>query len=124
MKIDKADYDPVTGFLYYVTFKPNMELGQTGITARMPIDAAVSLTETGDLADLMFVVPKQCRNEVALSYLRKQAETRYVEPRVFIAVPGSSGDAVIDTPATLDMDGAGRIVGMQIQFKPEKVSQS
>ncbi len=118
MKVNKADYDPQDGFLYYVTFKPNMELGDETVTVRMPIKAAVSVSETGDLADLTFPVPKQCRNENALSYIKKQREANYIEGQVLITVPGSTGDAVVDAPAKLDIDASGRIVGMEISWKP------
>lgn len=120
VRVDKSLYDPEYGFLYYVRFKPHMELGDETVSARMPVEAAVSLSETGDLADLAFVLPKPCRNETALSFIRKQSDTNYVEPRVFIAIPGASGDAVVSAPAKLDLDVAGRIVGMEIQFVPSE----
>jgi hypothetical protein len=44
--------------------------------------------------------------------------TDYIEPRVLIAVPGFSGDAVMNAPAKLDLDLAGRIVGMEIKWQP------
>jgi hypothetical protein len=43
----------------------------------------------------------------------------YIEPRVFVAVPGFSGDTVVNAPAKLDIDLSGRIVGMEIQWQPE-----
>jgi len=122
VRVEKSSYDPEDGFLYYVVFKPNLALGEDAVRARMPVQAAVSLSETGDLADVAFTVPKQCRNETALSFVRTQAD--YVEPRVFVAIPGSSGDAVVSAPAKLDLDAAGRIVGMEIQFQPEDVAQA
>ena len=118
MRVERSDYDPEDGFLYYVCFKPNLEVGKEEIQARMPIEAAVSVSETGELADLSFVLPKQCRNDQALTFIRKEPVADYIEPRVFIAIPGSNGDAVINAPAKLDVDLAGRIVGMEIQWRP------
>jgi hypothetical protein len=118
MKVNKADYNQEDGFLYYVMFKPHMELGDETVTVRVPVKAAVSLSETGDLADLTFTLPKQCRNETAISFIRKDQATTLLAEQVLITMPGSSGDSVIDAPAKLDLDAAGRIVGMEIQWNP------
>jgi hypothetical protein len=118
MKVNKADYNQEDGFLYYVMFKPHMELGDETVTVRVPVKAAVSLSETGDLADLTFTLPKQCRNEAAISFIRKDQATTLLAEQVLITMPGSSGDSVIDAPAKLDLDAAGRIVGMEIQWNP------
>jgi hypothetical protein len=118
MKVNKADYNQEDGFLYYVMFKPHMELGDETVTVRVPVKAAVSLSETGDLADLTFTLPKQCRNEAAISFIRKDRATTLLAEQVLITMPGSSGDSVIDAPAKLDLDAAGRIVGMEIQWNP------
>jgi hypothetical protein len=117
MRINKADYTAEDGFLYYVTFKPNMELGDETVTVRVPVNAAVSLSETGDLADLAFSLPKQYRNDTATSFIRK-GPANILDDRILITVPGSNGDAVVDAPAKLDLDAAGRIVGMEIQWRP------
>lgn len=117
-RVERSQYDPQNGFLYYVAFKPNLEIEAEEVHARMPIEAAVSVSETGDLADLSFVLPKTCRNEQAMTFIRKEL-TSYVEPRVFIAIPGYNGDALVKAPAKLDLDLAGRIVGMEIHWSPE-----
>ena len=118
MRVNKADYTQEDGFLYYVMFKPHMEVGDESVTLRVPISAAVSVSETGDLADLTFTLPKQCRNETAVSFIRKDQATTLLAEQVLITMPGSSGDAVIQAPAKLDLDAAGRIVGMEIQWHP------
>ncbi len=118
MRINRAEYTQEDGFLYYVTFKPNMELGDQTVTVRVPVHAAVSLSETGDLADLAFTLPKQYRTDNATSYIRKDHGVNVMEGQVLITVPGSNGDAVIDAPAKLDLDASGRIVGMEIQWRP------
>jgi hypothetical protein len=117
-KVERSQFDPEDGFLYYVSFKPHLEITTEEIKNRMPIEAAVSVSETGELADLTFVLPKMCRNDQALTFIRNDQMADYIEPRVFIAVPGYSGDSVIKAPAKLDLDLAGRIVGMEIQWQP------
>ena len=118
MRVNKADFTQEDGFLYYVMFKPHMEVGDESVTLRVPVSAAVSLSETGDLADLTFTLPKQCRNETAVSFIRKDQATTLLAEQVLITMPGSSGDAVVQAPAKLDLDAAGRIVGMEIQWHP------
>jgi len=76
---------------------------------RIPVDprglAAV-------LEDVSFVVPKKYRSDQGLAFLKKQPTVNYISPRVFLAIPGSSGDSVFSAPANLEVDAAGRIVGM------------
>jgi hypothetical protein len=95
-----------------------MALGQEMISTRLAIQAVIWLSETSDLAELTFELPKQCRHAEALRFISREREAKYVEPRVFITLPGTSGDAVVDLPAKLDLDFAGRIVGMTIQWVP------
>ena len=118
MKVNKADYTQEDGFLYYVMFKPNMQLDEENISVRVPVSAAVSISETGDLADLTFTLPKQYRNDQAISFIRKDGSANLHEGRVLLTVPDSTGDAVVNAPAKLDLDAAGRIVGMEIQWRP------
>ncbi len=84
------------------------------VTSRISIEVAVSVTETGDVADLSFMLPKMCRNDHALSFLKRDPTATYVENRVFISLPGLNGDAVLNAPATLEQDHAGRIVAVEI----------
>ena len=90
----------------------------------MPVEAAISVSETGELADLAFELPKPCRNDLALQFIRNDTMADYIEPRVLIAVPGFNGDAVLKAPAKLDLDRAGRIVGMEIQWQPGTPGQA
>jgi hypothetical protein len=124
MRIEKSGYDPENGFLYYVIFKPSLELGDDTVNARMPVSAAVSVTENGDLADVVFEVPKQCRSEEALHFIRGDEGAAYVEPRVFIVVPDSNGDTAVKASAKLDLDALGRIVGMEIHWDPSQTPGS
>ena len=118
MRVNKADYNQEDGFLYHVMFKPNMELGDETVSVRIPISAAVSLSETGDLADLAFTIPKQYRNNTAITFIRKDGSANLQEGQVFLTMPNANGDAVVNAPAKLDLDSAGRIVGMEIQWRP------
>jgi hypothetical protein len=118
LRVERAQFDPVNGFLYYVIFKPNLQVGVDEVQMTSEVEAALSLTENGDLADLTFIVPKQYRNPVALSFVCAEGRGSYQEPHVYVAVEGSSGDTVVRAPGRLDVDLAGRIVGMAIQWQP------
>ena len=59
-------------------------------------------------------MPKACRNDHSLTYIRKDPTTVCVENRVFVSLPGLSGDAVLNAPATVELDSAGRIVAIEI----------
>ncbi len=58
-----------------------------------------------------------------MQFIRSDTMADYIEPKVLIAVPGFSGDAVLRAPAKLDLDRAGRIVGMEIQWQPGTTNQ-
>jgi hypothetical protein len=118
IRVERAEFDPTDGFLYYVIFKPNLEVGVENVRMRTEVEAVISLTETGELADLSFIVPKPLRNDQALAFIRGEGQGRYVEPRVYFAVPGATGDTVASVPGRLEVDMAGRIVGMVLQWQP------
>lgn len=120
MLLSREPFDPVTGFQYYVNFRPYAE-NITGTYQRLPVEAAVSVAETGDLADVTFTVPKRCRNEEALTYIQQQESARYIMPRVFLDFPGISGDAVLRASGFLDLDPAGRIIGMELRWRPRGI---
>lgn len=116
IQVERSNFDPEDGrYQYYVAFKGNTTREDAPVHHRVPVEVAVSVSETGDLADLSFEVPKKYRNEVALTFIRQEApHANYVDPRVFVAIPGSSGDAVLTAVANLELDAAGRIIGMDI----------
>lgn len=114
-KIERTEYDPESGYLYYVFFNPHWELEADEVKQRVPLEVAVSLTETGDLADVTFTVPKPCRNQQALSFIHRDQSVGLVDDRIYVAVPGQNGDSVIKALGALDLDVAGRIVGMEIK---------
>jgi len=118
IRVERAEFDPVQGFLYYVVFKPNLEIGVEDVQASSEVEVALSLTETGDLADLTFVLPKPLRTPQAVAFICGEGQGSYVEPHVFASVKGKSGDTVVSAPGRLDVDMAGRIVGMVIQWQP------
>ncbi|ABF41890.1 hypothetical protein Acid345_2889 [Candidatus Koribacter versatilis Ellin345] len=115
LRIERTEYDPETGYLYYVFFNPHWELEADEVKQRVPLEVAVSLTETGELADVTFTLPKPCRNEQALSFIHRDQTVGMVNERIFVAVPGQSGDSVMKALGALDLDVAGRIVGMEIK---------
>ncbi len=118
IQVEKSDFDPCVGFQYYVYFKPHMEEDGGEVHRRIPIETALSLSENGELADLTFEVPKPLRTDQALSFLRRHEGVNYIAPRMHVDLPGRSGDAVVRASANLDLDLAGRIVGMEILWGP------
>jgi uncharacterized protein YuzE len=113
-QVDRSAFDPDSGFEYYICFKPANQVEGDEVSARISIEVAVSVSETGDIADLSFVLPKACRNDHSLSYIRKDPTAICVENRVFVSLPGLSGDAVLNAPATVELDNSGRIVAIEI----------
>jgi len=113
--VQRETSDIELGYEYHVDFLPHSE---SDVSHLVPVQAAVSLSETGDLADISFIVPKACRSDQALSVIRKHQPTAYVAPRVFLTLPNTTGDAVAHALAELEVDNLGRIVGMQIRWVP------
>jgi hypothetical protein len=112
--VDRSNFDPDSGFEYYICFKPENEVQGDEVQSRVSVEAAVSLSETGEVADLSFVLPKSCRSEHALSFLKKDATAVFAENRVFISLPNLNGDAVLTVPATLELDQSGRVVAIEL----------
>lgn len=115
LRVERTEYDPESGYLYYVFFNPHWELQADEVKQRVPLEVAVSLTETGELADVSFTLPKPCRGPQALSFLQRDQTIGKVNDQIFVAVPGQNGDAVVKALGALDLDIAGRIVGMEIK---------
>ena len=113
--VERSDFDVDEGRCqYHVLLKPNVSKEEVSVQIRVPLEVAVSVSENGDLADVSFVLPKKYRSDEALAYLKKQPAVSYIDPRVFLAIPGFSGDSVFNAPANLEVDAAGRIVGLDI----------
>lgn len=119
IQIEKMDFDPTLGFQYYLSFKPHMD-DDSEVRQRIPVEVAVSLSEGGDIADCTFELPKTLRTDQAISFLSRQECVNYIAPRVFIDFPDHSGDAVIRAAANLELDLAGRILGMELLWSPQE----
>jgi hypothetical protein len=119
IQVERSDFDPTVGFQYYLYFKPHMNEDGADVRQRVPVEVAVSLSESGDIADCTFELPKTLRSEDAMAFLRHQEGVNYVAPRIFIDFPGHNGDAVIRAAANLDLDLAGRIMGMELLWTPQ-----
>lgn len=118
IQIERGDFDVQRGrYRYFVCFTRN-GVDDDQVRARLPVDLALSVSETGEVADLSFQLPKSCQKpeakEQALALLTQNAAAQTVDSRVFISVPGRSGDAVLNSSAELQMDAAGRIVAIHI----------
>jgi len=113
MQVKRKKFDPEAGaYQYHLLFKRAVSDGD--VHASVPVEVAFSVTETGDLADVSFTLPKSVRNEEAISYIKQEQSASYVDSRVYIVVPRAQGDTVLNAPADLELDSAGRIVSMTI----------
>ena len=111
--IERGEFDAERGrFRYFVCFTKD-GIDDDDIRARVPVDVSLSISENGEVADLSFVLPKGCRED-SLALIRKTPEVQAVASHVFISQPGLSGDAVVNSAAELQLDAAGRIIGMAI----------
>ena len=121
--VERSEFDPHVGYQYYVSFTLN-GLEEESVAARLPVEVAVSLGENGELADFSFEIPKSCRSEEALAFIRAQESASYVEPRVYVTFPNCSGDSVVAAAGRLELDRSGRIVGLEILWAPLELSTS
>jgi len=119
IQVEKSGFDPTVGFQYYLYFKPHMNEDGADVRQRIPVEVAVSLSESGEIADCSFELPKTLRNDRSMSFLRGHTGVNYIAPRIFIDFPGQSGDAVIKAAANLDLDLSGRIMGMELLWSPQ-----
>lgn len=114
LHIERGDFDVQRGrFRYFVCFTRD-GVDDDDVRQRVPVEMSVSVSENGELADLSFQLPKACRPEQALALLNQEPAAQAVEKRVFISVPGRNGDTVMTSAAELQMDAAGRIIGIHI----------
>lgn len=117
MRVARGVYNPEKDrFQFYVSFKPALDptKEERGADMRYKIDVALSITETGELADLAFTLPKHCCNTKTLQYVAGTNSATVVDERVFVTIPGMNGDSVLQAKASLELDGAGRIIGLEI----------
>jgi hypothetical protein len=119
LRVARGVYNPEKDcFHYYVAFKPTLdpmdEEQDRGVEYSYPIDVALSVTETGELADLAFSLPEKVRSRRSLEYVTRTHSASVVEERVFITVPGRNGDSVLAGKGSLELDATGRVIGLEI----------
>ena len=117
LRVARGVYNPETDrFHFYVSFKPTLDptAEERGVESSFPVEVALSVTETGELADIAFSLPEFCRNRRCLDYISRTHSASVIEGRVFVTVPGLSGDSVFSADGNLELDGAGKIIGMEI----------
>ena len=117
LRVAQGVYNPEKErFHYYVSFKPTLDPTEEnrGAEQRHAVEVAISVTETGELADLAFSLPQPCRQRRSLEYLGRTTSATVVEDKVFVTVPGLNGDSVIQGKGSLELDGFGRIIGLEI----------
>jgi len=118
LSVARGTFNPEKGrFHFYVAFKPTIDptSEQRGVEKSFPVDVALSVTETGELADLAFELPHPCcKTKDSQLFLQKTDSAKVIDERVFVTVPGLNGDSVFEATAKLELDGAGRIIGLEI----------
>jgi hypothetical protein len=117
LRVARGVYNPEKErFHYYVSFKPTLDPtdDERDVEGSHFVEVAISVTETGELADLAFSLPEPCRSRRSLEYLNRTHSATLIEDKVFITVPGMNGDSVLQGKGTLELDGAGRIMGLEI----------
>jgi hypothetical protein len=122
IQVERTEFDDEMGYQYYVAFNSNGSFEEDEVHDRVPVEVAVSLCENGDLADFSLELPKNCRSEAALDFLKTAGNARYIEPRLYITMPGLNGDTVARAAGRLEFDLAGRIIGLQILWSPIDIS--
>ena len=121
ISVQRDGYDENLGFSYYVSFRPAVPgtVVEDDVCARVPVETTLSVSETGDLADFSFVLPKPCRSEHAITFLRRQREARISPPQVHIALAGPLADSLASAVGNLELDLSGRIIAMSITWMPD-----
>jgi hypothetical protein len=118
IQVERSSFDPEAGYEYHVCFARSGKVDEKQVDLRVPVQVAVSIGETGELADLSFELPKGYRSQETLTLLRGHRNAQYVEPRVFVVFPGINGDTVILAEGRLEFDSGGRMIGMEISWNP------
>jgi hypothetical protein len=124
IQVERTEFDEQLGYQYYVAFNSRGSFEEDEVYERVPVDVAVSLCENGDLADFSFDLPKICRSEAAREFLKESGNAKYIEPRVYITMPELSGDVVAQAAGRLELDLAGRIIGLEILWAPIEEDES
>lgn len=117
LRVARGIYNPEKdAFHYYISFKPTLDptSEDRGSESAFKVEVALSITETGELADISFSLPEHLRDRRSLEYITRTYSASVVEDRVFVTVPGMNGDSVIETVGSLELDGAGKIMGLEI----------
>lgn len=117
LRVARGVYNPEKErFHYYVSFKPTLDPTEEerGAERQFAVDVALSVTETGELADLAFRIPQSARGRRLLEYLSHTDSASVVDEKVFVTVPDLNGDSVLEGRGSLELDGFGRIIGLEI----------
>ena len=120
--VERSEFDPGSGYQFYVTFNPNGTMEEDEVHSRVPVEVAVSLSENCDLADLSLEVPKTLRTRESMDFIRPNTNARFLDPRLFVTFPGMNGDTVSLAAGRLEVDLAGRIIGLEILWAPADLS--
>ncbi len=116
--VERSEFDPQSGYQYYVAFNSNGTFEEEEVQSRVPVEVAVSLSENGDLADFSLEVPKVLRTREAMDFIRPNENARFIDPRLYVTFPDLSGDTVALAAGRLELDLTGRIIGLEILWAP------
>lgn len=116
--VERSDFDPSSGYQYYVAFHSNGSFEEEEVHSRVPVEVAMSLCENGDLADFSVEIPKTLRTREAMDFIRPSHNARFIEPRLYVTFPGLNGDTVALAAGRLEVDLTGRIIGLEILWAP------
>src|SRR2546423_6504238 len=109
IQVKREQFDPEAGkYQYHLQCRPVED--DREVRGSVSVEVAFSISETGELAELSFTLPKPIRNPHAMKYLNQEETVNAVESRVFIVVPPASGDSVLRAAGDLELDSAGCIV--------------
>lgn len=116
--VERSEFDPNSGYQYYVAFNPNGTMEEDEVHSRVPVEVAVSLSENCDLADFSLELPKTLRTRESMDFIRPNSNARFIEPRLYVTFPEMNGDTVSLAAGRLEVDLTGRIIGLEILWAP------
>ena len=82
LRVARGVYNPEKDrFHFYVSFKPTLDPtdDERGVEGSHSVEVALSVTETGELADVAFSLPEPCRSRRSLEYLNRTHSATLIE---------------------------------------------
>src|SRR5258708_37844146 len=105
VRIARGIYNPEKERIhFYVAFKPALDptADDRGAEASYPVDGALSVTETGELADIAVKLPKPGCNTKSVMFRQTTDSDIVIDEKVYATVPGLNSAPVLITKAHRD----------------------